>query len=158
MEKPNFFASQILREINFGRTYFGNYLVKRDHEWWIHIVEIFEIYSYLPKNISSNQLFNNLFSKTVIFTKFFSKNSWERIPPVIHRAAVWNFTKKSTFLRQINGSSKYLISRKFERDRIFYDFSSMHFTKRIAILIPSENWSLKNIDIPHCEVIRSSLL
>ena len=47
----------------------------------MHGVEKQEILSPHQKNISSNQLFCNLFSKTITFTKFLPKmRDWERIP------------------------------------------------------------------------------
>ena len=52
-----------------------------------HSVVISEIYSH-RKNISSNHLFSNLFSKHVAFTKFLPKMRESKFPKLPH-CAVW---------------------------------------------------------------------
>ena len=69
----------------------------------LYSVEKREILSHL-RNISSNQLFSNLFSKTVTFMKFLPKLR-ERIPVISTQCS-------ATFFRQIN-LGRTLISQKF---------------------------------------------
>ena len=54
-------------------------------------MEKWKIYSH-PKNISSNQLFSNFISKTVVLTKFLLKNSESKIP-FFPQCTLWKFTK-----------------------------------------------------------------
>ena len=68
---------------------------------WEHSVVKWKIYCH-QKNISSNQLFSNFFSKNVAFTKFLPKMSESEIP--WFRNKCLDFTE---FLRQIGDSSKF---------------------------------------------------
>ena len=72
-----------------------------------HSVVISEIYSHC-KNISSNHLFSNFFSKHVTLTKFLPKMRESKFPKLPHCALrtvknLWKFTL--TFLRKKIGES-----------------------------------------------------
>ena len=75
--------------------------------WQCHSVEKWGILSH-RKNISWNQLFSNLFSKTVAFTKFLSKKCERNLK--ISTLWVW---KKRTFMLN-------LFSQKFRESNNFY--------------------------------------
>ena len=55
------------------------YVCKSQNFAYTHIVEKWKIYSH-PKNISSNQLFSNFFSKTVTITKILPKLRESKFP------------------------------------------------------------------------------
>ena len=66
----------------------------------VHTVEITEIYSHW-KNISSNHLFSNFFSKTVTFTKFLPKKRESEFPYTLCTVFRKN-SVKTNFLLQLN--------------------------------------------------------
>ena len=59
-----------------------------------------EKFSLLTKIFSLNQLFSNLFFKTVTFTKFFAKNVWERENSRNFHATVYCETLLQKFFRE----------------------------------------------------------
>ena len=73
------------------------------------------------RNISSNQLFSNLFSKTVTFTKFLLKMREREFPQFPHCAVLlWNnikFTFNEKIFREINSFAKILVSRNYYQKR-----------------------------------------
>ena len=65
-----------------------------------HTVIFTEIYPH-RKKISSNQLFSNLFSKNVTFTKFFPKKSESKFPEFPHcdRSELGNSSNGKNFVK-----------------------------------------------------------
>ena len=89
------------------------------------------------KNISSNQLFSNIFSKTVTFTKFLAKTG-ERIS-VISTLGLWN---KSEFLcgvsiKKFRESNAFTITYKsvlFDLTIFFFNVSLIFFFRSVLLI------------------------
>ena len=99
----------------------------------VHTVEKQKNFSH-RKNISSNHLFSNFFSKYVGFTKFFPKYSESKFQKVPHCAVEITEIYSHTFLTKIRESNlftkevtKELISRKKFDEIEFRDFSHCAF-------------------------------
>ena len=113
------YAKIIFREIEFTEIFVKTvkitaYCRKTRNSLLLQTVEIKEIYSHW-KNISSNHLFSNLFSKTVTFTKYLPKLSESEFP------TVWKLREFSLTLFRLTSSKNLtffsfklmLISRNF---------------------------------------------
>ena len=97
-----------------------------------------------PKNISSNQLFSNLFSKNVAFTKFLSKKCDFHI---VAQYTVWKnekFTLTAKIIRQIISLVislvKTLLSRNFCQKCVRVNFSVFHTLRVWKIEVFDKNF------------------
>ena len=125
-----FFYSLDLREqceknkkITLTRMYILCYFCKKKKKVAIFkmpsSVEISEILSY-RKNITWNQLFSNLFSKTVAFTKFLSKKC-EKISEI---STLCSVPSHHLIFAKISWNQQYLLNNKYSWfDEIFFSVS-----------------------------------